>query len=264
MAIDAPAIKAANVGVAMGIAGTEITKQAADIILADDNFNTIVEAVEEGRRVFENILKFIVYLLSCNCAEIFLFLLCAIVNVDLPFTVIMVLWANIIADVPPAMALGVEPAEPGLMSRNPRSPKRGILSKTSFSVIIFQSMVMTLMTFGVYMMRDRSSKDKENYAQSEAFAVLTTLQLLQGFLSRTMRTSVFKVSFASNRWMIFGVLLSFVLMIMGLYLPGLHDEVLGLQTIGGVSWAKIVVCSIILVICSELEKLVLRRTGWVI
>lgn len=83
----------------MGIAGTDITKQAADIVLANDNFNTIVEAVEEGRRVFDNILKFIVYLLSCNCAEIFLFLLCSIVNVDLPFTVTMILWANIIGTI---------------------------------------------------------------------------------------------------------------------------------------------------------------------
>ncbi|KAL9537762.1 hypothetical protein MBANPS3_011488 [Mucor bainieri] len=122
---DAPAIKCADVGVAMGgEAGTEITKQAADIVLLDDNFSTIVEAVEEGRHVFDNILKFIVYLLSCNGAEIFLMLICAIANLETPLTVMMILYANIIADIPPAMALGVEPAEVGLMKRKPRSPNQ--------------------------------------------------------------------------------------------------------------------------------------------
>ncbi|KAI1314668.1 P-type ATPase [Mortierella claussenii] len=260
---DAPAIKAANVGVAMGIAGTDITKQAADIVLSNDNFNTIVEAVEEGRRVFDNILKFIVYLLSCNCAEIFLFLLCACVGVELPFTVVMVLWANIIADVPPAMALGVEPAEPGLMNREPRSPKRGILTKTSFAVIIYQSWIMTLLTFGIYMMNDRSTRDKERYAQAESFTVLTSVQLLQGFLSRTIRTSVFRVPFLSNRWMIFGVVLSFVLMIIGLYVPGFNDG-LELQPLNGVSWGKIAICCVILLVLSEIEKLVLRITKWTV
>ncbi|KAG1188008.1 hypothetical protein G6F35_014341 [Rhizopus arrhizus] len=112
---DAPAIKRADVGVAMGQAGTEITKQAADIVLVDDNFTTIVEAVEEGRHVFDNILKFIVYLLSSN--------------IEVPLTVMMILWANIIADIPPAMALGVEPNEKDLMSRPPRNPKMGVLTK---------------------------------------------------------------------------------------------------------------------------------------
>ncbi|KAK3819880.1 MAG: hypothetical protein J3Q66DRAFT_335727 [Benniella sp.] len=260
---DAPAIKAANVGVAMGIAGTDITKQAADIVLANDNFNTIIEAVEEGRRVFDNILKFIVYLLSCNCAEIFLFLLCTIIDVELPFSVTMILWANIIADVPPAMALGVEPAEPGLMSRNPRSPKRGIITPTSFAVIMFQSFSMMLLTFGVYMWADRSEKHLK-YAQSEAFAFLTTLQLLQGFLSRTMRTSVFRTRFLGNKWMIYGVLTSFVLMIIGIYVPKFNDEILGLIPIYGESWAKVAVGCVILTVLSELEKLLLRRTGWTI
>ncbi|KAF9100960.1 P-type ATPase, partial [Mortierella sp. GBA35] len=256
---DAPAIKAANVGVAMGIAGTDITKQAADIVLSNDNFNTIVDAVEEGRRVFDNILKFIVYLLSCNCAEIFLFLLCAACGQELPFTVRMILWANIIADVPPAMALGVEPAEPGLMKRKPRSPKRGIITKASFAVIMFQSMIMTLMTFGVYMMNDRTDEAKEKYAQAESFTVLTSLQLLQGFLSRTVRTSVFKINPISNRWMIAGVLISFVLMMMGVYVPGLN-EILTLQSIGAMSWLRIVVCCLILLVLSEIEKVILRLT----
>ncbi|KAG0376659.1 P-type ATPase [Mortierella sp. AD032] len=263
---DAPAIKAANVGVAMGIAGTDITKQAADIVLSDDNFNTIVVAVEEGRRVFENILKFIVYLLSCNCAEIFLFLLCAAIGEELPFTVVMILWANIIADVPPAMALGVEPAEPGLMKRKPRSARRGIVTKASLAVIAVQSLSMTLMTFGVYMMAERGTKDSaiERYAQSEAFCVLTSLQLLQGFLSRTMRTSVFKVNPMTNRWMIAGVTLSFVLMIMGDYVPGLNDKILTLKPVGGMTWVKILVCCVIQVIVSEFVKVVLRKTKAVI
>lgn len=161
------------------------------------------------------------------------------------------------------MALGVEPAEPGLMSRNPRSPKRGIITPTSFAVIIFQSFSMMLMTFGVYMWADRS-KPHLMYAQSEAFAFLTTLQLLQGFLSRTMRTSVFRTSFFGNKWMIYGVLTSFVLMIIGIYVPGFNEKVLELTPIHGVSWAKIVVGCIILTTLSELEKLLLRHTGWTI
>ncbi|KAI1319081.1 P-type ATPase [Mortierella claussenii] len=259
---DAPAIKAANVGVAMGIAGTDITKQAADIVLANDNFNTIVEAVEEGRRVFDNILKFIVYLLSCNCAEIFLLLLCACINVSLPFTVTMILWANIIADVPPAMALGVEPAEPGLMLRGPRSPKRGILTWTSIAVILFQSFSMTLLTFGVYMWADRSPEHLD-YAHSEAFTFLTTLQLLQGFLSRTIRTSLFKTKFLGNKWMVYGVLISFVLMLIGIYVPGFNGF-LKLVPVYGITWAKVVVGCIVLIALSELEKLVLRLGGWTI
>ncbi|OAD67454.1 hypothetical protein PHYBLDRAFT_86228, partial [Phycomyces blakesleeanus NRRL 1555(-)] len=147
---DAPAIKAADVGVAMGIAGTEITKQAADLVLLNDNFATIVAAVEEGRHVFDNILKFILYLLSCNGAEIFLMLICAIANLETPLTVMMILWANIIADVPPAMALGVEPKERDLMKRSPRNPKMGVLTKVSWTIIFFQSLMMAALTIGTY------------------------------------------------------------------------------------------------------------------
>lgn len=180
------------------------------------------------------------------------------------------------------MALGVEPAEAGLMKRNPRSPKRGVLTKASFSVIIFQSMVMTLMTFGVYMYQvygkilltpevlqhPESYANKETiteaqlqYAQSEAFAFLTTLQLLQGFLSRTMKTSVFKTNFFSNPWMIYGVMTSFCLMLVGIFVPGLNTEVLQLVPVTGISWAKIAVGCVIQVTLSEIEKFILRITG---
>jgi Ca2+-transporting ATPase len=173
-----------------------------------------------------------------------------------------IVFSLIIADVPPAMALGVEPAEPGLMTRDPRSPKRGILTITSVSVILFQSFSMMLLTFGIYMWADHSEGHLK-YAQSEAFAFLTTLQLLQGFLSRTMTTSIFKNNLFSNRWMIYGVLTSFVLLVIGIYVPGLN-EILDLVPINGLSWVKVLVGCIILTVLSELEKLVLRRGEWTI
>lgn len=134
----------------MGQAGTEITKQAADIVLVDDNFTSIVKAVEEGRHVFDNILKFIVYLLSCNGAEIFLMLICTIANIDSPLTVMMILWANIIADIPPAMALGVEPNEKDLMKRQPRNPKMGVISKVTWLVIFVNSMIIAALSIATY------------------------------------------------------------------------------------------------------------------
>jgi len=173
-----------------------------------------------------------------------------------------------LADVPPAMALGVEPAEHGLMQRNPRSPKRGVLTRASLAVILFQSMVMTLMTFGVYMQAvykkskaNTLSDDELQYYQSEAFAFLTCLQLLQGFLSRTMKNSVFKTNFFSNPWMIYGVLTSFTLMIIGIFVPGFNETILELVPVTGVSWAKIAVGCVIQLTLSEIEKLILRMTG---
>lgn len=148
--VDAPAIKRADVGVAMGQAGTEITKQAADIVLVNDNFTSIVDAVEEGRHVFDNILKFIVYLLSCNGAEIFLMLICTIANIEVPLTVMMILWANIIADIPPAMALGVEPNEKDIMRRNPRDPKMGVITRTTWLIIFTNSMLIAALAIAAY------------------------------------------------------------------------------------------------------------------
>ncbi|RUP50630.1 hypothetical protein BC936DRAFT_138316, partial [Jimgerdemannia flammicorona] len=257
--LDAPAIKSADVGVAMGLAGTEITKQAADLVLANDDFTTIVAAVEEGRQVFDNILKFIVYLLSCNGAEIFLMLICACAGIELPFTTIMILWANIIgtcirfcvgvdivalpflpsgmivyltqciytkkkkkqsADIPPAMALGLEPAEKDLMRRKPRNPNAGVLTRVTWTMVGLQSGLMALMTFGVYTIALYIEKINEADSRSLAFTLLTSLQLLQGFLSRTINVSVFQTGFFTNLWMIFAVGVSFLAMLIGVYVTG--------------------------------------------
>ncbi|CAG8578607.1 10329_t:CDS:10 [Ambispora leptoticha] len=250
---DAPAIKTANIGVAMGISGTEITKQAADIILTNDDFSTIVTAVEIGRQVFDNILKFIVYLLGCNGAEIIIFLLSASINDDLPFTTIMILWANIIADVPPAMSLGVEPGEKDIMRRLPRNPKAGVLDKIAIVTLTTQSFVMALSSFGIYQIALKIENKNLEDARSLAFATLTTLQLLQGFLSRTLNISVFKMGFFGNKWMIVSILGSFIAMLIGIYVPGIRDW-LELTPVPGFGWLKIIICCMVLILSSELTK----------
>ncbi|KAG2175188.1 hypothetical protein INT44_007676 [Umbelopsis vinacea] len=257
---DAPAIKQADVGVAMGMAGTEITKQAADIVLVNDNFSTIVAAVEEGRHVFDNILKFIVYLLSCNGAEIFLMLICTAADIETPLTVMMILWANIIADIPPAMALGIEPQEVGLMSRPPRNPKAGVLNRVTWTVIGLQALLMAALTIAAYTIAIYVEHYPVEDARSLAFACLTTIQLLHGLLSRTISRSVFETGIFGNKWMIGALILSYGFMLMGIYCPGLNDW-LELTPVSGWSWIKIVVCAVVHAICVEGGKLLLRYCG---
>ncbi|KAI9175954.1 hypothetical protein H9P43_006318 [Blastocladiella emersonii ATCC 22665] len=267
---DAPAIKAANVGVAMGIAGTEITKQAADVVLANDNFTTIVAAVAEGRRVFDNIQKFIVYLLSCNSAEIWLMLLSAAVDRDLPFTTIVILFANIIADVPPAMAIGVELPELDIMDRPPRNPKARVIDFTAGVSIIVQGLSMSLITFGLYISEvgdARAEVDEKGHesivppqlvkARTEAFALLTLMQLFQGFISRSTTQSLLRIGLIGNRWMVAGVLFSLVCLVLGFYIPAFADW-LGLEALDGMMWVKVLVGLAIHVAVTEIMKFGLR------
>ncbi|ORX64077.1 calcium ATPase [Anaeromyces robustus] len=269
---DAPAIKKADVGIAMGLSGTEITKQAADIILADDNFSTIVEAVREGRRVYDNILKFIIYLLSCNSAEIQLMMVCTIFNIPLPFTTIMILWANIIADVPPATALGLEPPEKDVMERYPNDPQAGVLNVRTTISAVLQGTIQAGVSFLLYMLAKETKilgeakydniidKDTNqfHYAQTVAFAGLITLQLIQAFHSRSVSTSIFKTGIMDNKWLVGANILSFVLMLIGIYVPGISDF-LENYDIYWQAWLGIIVGLIIQLVIIELLKAYLRR-----
>ncbi|KAI8148387.1 hypothetical protein BJV82DRAFT_647838 [Fennellomyces sp. T-0311] len=254
---DAPAIKSADVGVAMGQAGTEITKQAADLVLLNDNFTTIVSAVEEGRHVFDNILKFIVYLLSCNGSEIFLMLICTIANIETPFTVMMILWANIIADIPPAMALGVEPREKTLMKRPPRDPRSGVVTRGVWLVILIQSLMMSVLALGSYVLALYRFNYEVHHAQSMVFTNLTMIQLIHSFLSRSVHLSIIKTGVISNRWMVLAAGVSFFFLILGVYAPGISTW-LELSFVSWQSWIMILVCCTIQIGFVELEKFALR------
>eukprot|EP00474_Spongospora_subterranea_P009968 CRZ10426.1 hypothetical protein [Spongospora subterranea] len=262
---DAPAIKRANVGIAMGIGGTEITKQAADIVLADDNFSSIVLAVREGRRVFDNIKKFCVYLLSCNSAEIFLFLAAAIKNDPMPFSTIQILWANIIADVPPAMSLGVELYERDIMERKPRPHDEGVVTMITSIVILLQGLLIATCPFVTYLLaRANYLPGFENFQQHAVskqqtltFLVLTMMQILQCFFSRSVNLSVFRTGITGNRPMIAACLFSFLSLVCSIYIPGLSDW-LEFQPMNYVGWFVVGIALIIQLVVVELLKFGLR------
>ena len=191
---DAPALKQADVGVAMGITGTEVSKDAAAMILTDDNFATIVKAVKNGRNIYENIKKAILFLLSGNLAGIITVLFCSLAGLPVPFAPIHLLFINLLTDSLPAIAIGMEKSEKDLLSEQPRDPKQGILTKDLMTALFVQGgliAVCTMIAFYIGLSTDSAT------ASSMAFATLTLARLFHGFNCRS-RHSIFKIGLASN------------------------------------------------------------------
>lgn len=234
---DAPALKAADIGVAMGVTGTDVSKEAADMILADDNFATIVAAVEEGRAIFSNIRRFLRYLLSSNIGEVmtvfFGVLLADVIGLTatgsgdliLPLLATQILWINLVTDGPPALALGVDPAEPGIMKEPPRPRGEGVITGRMWLGIFFVGAVMAIATLGVL---DASlpgglieGSGTLEYGQTMAFTTLTLLQLFNVFNARSDDRSAFGGLFG-NHWLWAAIGLSLLLHAMVIYLPPLQ------------------------------------------
>jgi len=235
---DAPALKTADIGVAMGITGTDVSKEASDVVLADDNFATIVAAVEEGRAIFSNIRKFLRYLLSSNLGEVmimFFGLLLADVigltaesrtGIVLPLLATQILWINLVTDGPPALALGVDPADPGLMKEPPRPREEGVITHSMWAGNIFTGAVMAA---GTLFVLDASlagglieSTGSLRYAQTMAFNTVVFFSLFVVFNARSDKQSAF-VGLFSNKWLWGAVLLSVLLQVMVIYVPFLQQ-----------------------------------------
>lgn len=193
---DAPALKAADIGVAMGITGTEVTKEAATLVLTDDNFATIVRAVEEGRVIYDNIVKFVRFQLSTNIGAILTVLASTLLNLPTPFTAIQLLWINIIMDGPPAMALGLEPSRPGLMREDPRATDSQILTLRRLLRLALFGVVMMLGTLLVF--RHGLAEVDHRYALTLAFTTFVFFQFFNVFNARNERTTAFNRQFFSN------------------------------------------------------------------
>lgn len=219
---DAPALKKADIGVAMGITGTDVAKEAADMILTDDNFASIVAAVEEGRVIYSNIRKFIFFLLSCNIAEILVIFVSMLMGLPVPLKPIQLLWLNLLTDAFPALALGMEEKEPNIMEKPPRKPDEPILDKKMQLRIAIQSIFMTVAVLASFMFGLKTTNNIQ-VARTYAFTTLIFSELIRAYSSRSEDFSVFRIGFFKNKYMVAGTGFSFILLLAVLYIPSLRN-----------------------------------------
>ncbi len=219
---DAPALKRADIGIAMGIAGTDVAKNTADMVLTDDNYASIVAAVEQGRVIYANIRKTVYFLLSCNFAEVAIIFGAILVGWPAPLTAIQLLWLNLLTDGAPALALGLEKAEPDVMNRRPRSPKARIIDRSMAIGIAFQASALTAVVLGVYAWGIYGKGAIHNDAMTIAFAMLVLAELPIAYVVRSENVPLHRIGFLSNRSMQFAVLFAAAMLMLVLYVPGLQ------------------------------------------
>ena len=218
---DAPSLKHADIGVAMGITGTDVSKEAADMILTDDNFASIVRAVAEGRTIYANIRKVVGFLLSCNIGEILVIFLAMLTNLPTPLVAIQLLSINLITDAFPAFALGMEKEEPGTMNRKPRDPSEPIVDRKMTVAVLIQSVALALGTLGSFVY-GLIVHDSLEVARTACFLTLVLGELLRAYSARSESTSIFKMKVFENSYLNKCVLVSMLFMIASIYVPFLN------------------------------------------
>ncbi len=219
---DAPALKRANIGVAMGITGTDVAKQTADMVLTDDNFASIVSAIHQGRIIYANIRKFVYFLLACNVGEIFIIFGAMLFGLPIPLRPVQLLWLNLVSDGAPALALGMEKGEPDIMEQPPRSPSEPVIDKKMAIGIVIIGLVDMLAVLGVFVVGLQRYPDQLAAAQTMAFITLCTSELLRAFTSRSETHSIFSLGLRGNPWMLWAVSASFLLVLLVVYVPFLQ------------------------------------------
>ena len=219
---DAPAVKEADIGVAMGITGTDVTKEVSDMVITDDNFASIVAAVEEGRGIYDNIRKFIHFLLSCNLGEILVMFVAALIGFPVPLLPIQILWVNLVTDGLPALALGVDPVDPNIMERPPRKTDEPVVTGARAWLIGLQGTLIAACSLGAFLFVFLYEKEPLEMARTAALATLACSQLFHAFSCRSMRESIFKLKFSTNPQLVVAVVGSFLLQMAVIYLPFLQ------------------------------------------
>jgi Ca2+-transporting ATPase len=253
---DAPALRRSDIGVAMGITGTDVSKEAADMVLLDDNFATIVRAVAEGRTIYDNIRKFVKYTMTSNAGEIIVMLLAPFFGLPLPLTALQILWINLVTDGLPGLALGVEPPEHNTMKRPPYAPGESIFARGMGAHILWVGPLMGLVSLGIGLWGYRTGNP---YWQTMVFTTLTLSQMGHALSIRSSRDSLFRIGLLSNKPMLGAVLLTFMLQLLITYLP-FGQELFGIQALPLPYLVVSLLLSTLVFWAVEVEKWFKRRT----
>ena len=261
---DAPSLKTADIGIGMGITGTEVSKSASDMVLADDNFATIIVAVEEGRKIFSNIQKTIQYLLSANMAEVFTIFFATLFGWDV-LQPVHLLWINLVTDTLPAIALGVEPAEPGIMSHKPRGRKSNFFDGGVMGAIIYQGIFQTVLVLGIYgwalmFPEHAANRMVHEDALTMAFATLGLIQLVHAFNVKSVYQSIFTVGAFKNRTFNWAIPVAFLLLMVTIVVPGFND-LFHVSHLSVTQWLAVIIGSLLMVVLTEIVKAVQRALG---
>ncbi len=253
---DAPALKRSDLGVAMGITGTDVAKESADMVLTDDNFASIVAAVEEGRGIYENIRKFVAYLLSANAGEVLIMFLATLLIADpqfLPFfTPVQLLWINLVTDGLPALALGVDPYPPDIMGRPPRNPKEGVLSRDIVFLIVTVAAILTIGTLGIFFWEQADGSDPIR-TQTVTFTTIVFFELFLVFAIRSPRQTLRQVGLLTNKKLIYAVLVSMALQLMVIYVPFFQGP-FHTEPLTAFDWVRTILISLTAFLLVELLK----------
>jgi len=250
---DAPALKRADIGIAMGITGTDVAKETADMVLTDDNYASIVAAVEQGRVIYSNIRKFVFYLLSCNLAEILVIFTATLVGWPSPLAPIQLLWLNLITDGAPALALGVEKGDPDTMDQPPRPPDEPVINRPMRLGIGVQTVAIATVTLSAFAFGLHADPGDIRYAETLAFVTLSASELLRAFTARSERYSLLRIGIFGNRTMVYAVASSLALLLTVVYAPFLQGA-FGTVPLSASDWAAILPLFFVPAVVAEITK----------
>lgn len=269
---DAPSLKQADIGVAMGITGTDVAKGASDMILTDDNFSTIVSAIKEGRNIYNNIKKSIIFLLSCNAGEIIALFFAILLGWASPLKPIHILWVNLITDTLPALSLGVDPGDPNVMDEKPRNPKHSLFAEGAGLNLVLNGILIGLLTLTAFVIGARVytgttdlfpifpkniSEAALTHSQTMAFVVLSVSQLVHALNMRHPHKSIFQVGLFSNKYLIGSIILGIFLQDIVITVPFLAS-VFKVFDLNMRDWSFVALLSLVPLILNEIVKIFIR------